>query len=68
VSVYGAPANEANVQSGKYPFWSYEHIYTNGQPSEPVAAFIAFVSNDKDLMEKTGYILVHDMKVSETDR
>jgi phosphate transport system substrate-binding protein len=68
VSVDGAPANEESVESGKYPFWSYEHIYTNGQPSEPVAAFIAFVSNDKELMAKTGYILVHDMKVSETDR
>jgi phosphate transport system substrate-binding protein len=68
VSVDGEAATEANVQSGKYPFWSYEHIYTNGKPSPQVADFIDFVSNDKELMEKTGYILVHDMKVAETDR
>ena len=56
------------MQSGKYPFWSYEHIYTNGNPTAPVAAFIDFVSKSKDLMVKTGYISVSDMKVSENDR
>lgn len=68
VAIDGAAANEANVQSGKYPFWSYEHMYTNGAPSTEISRFLAFVQSNSALMEKTGYILVRDMKVSETDR
>ena len=68
VSLDGAPATEDNVKSGKYPFWSYEHIYTNGPPTKDVAKFIDFISSNGGLMDKTGYILVKDMKVSENDR
>jgi phosphate transport system substrate-binding protein len=68
VSIDGAAATEANVIAGKYPFWSYEHIYTNGKPSPEIEKFIAFLSSNSDLMNKTGYILVHDMKVTESDR
>ncbi len=68
VSIDGVAASVGNVTSGKYPFWSYEHIYTNGEPAAPVAQFIDYVTKSKDLMQKTGYISVADMKVSETDR
>jgi len=68
ISIEGAAANEQNVQSGKYPFWSYEHVYTNGAPSPEVSRFITFLQSDSGIMNKTGYILVRDMKVSETDR
>ena len=68
VSIDGVASSAANVQSGKYPFWSYEHIYTNANPAPAITAFIDFISKSKDLMEKTGYISVSDMKVSENDR
>ena len=68
VSIDGAAATEPNVQSGKYPFWSYEHMYTNGAPSKEISGFITFLQNDTAVFKKTGYILVRDMKVSETDR
>ncbi len=68
VSIGGAAADDANVQSGKYPFWSYEHIYTNGQPSKEVSDFIDFLKSSKALLMKTGYIPVGDMKVTENDR
>ena len=68
VGIDGAPATEDNVKSGKYPFWSYEHIYTNGPPTPDVAKFIEFLSSNGALMQKTGYIIVKDMKVSENDR
>jgi len=68
VSIDGGAANDTDVISGKYPFWSYEHIYTNGAPNKDVSRFIAFLESNSDLMHKTGYILVRDMKVSENDR
>jgi phosphate transport system substrate-binding protein len=68
VSIDGVAATEANVKTGKYPFWSYEHIFTNGEPSKAVADFIAYVVNSKPLLTKTGYIPVPDMKVTENDR
>jgi phosphate transport system substrate-binding protein len=67
-SIDGAAATEENVMTGKYPFWSYEHIYTNGQPSKDIEKFIDFLASNSELMHKTGYILVRDMKVSESNR
>jgi phosphate transport system substrate-binding protein len=54
--------------TGKYPFWSYEHIYTNGPPSKDVEKFISFLQDDTAVFKKTGYIQIKDMKVSETNR
>jgi phosphate transport system substrate-binding protein len=68
VAIDGAAATEENVTTGKYPFWSYEHIYTNGPPTTDESRFIAFLQSNSSIMHKTGYILVRDMKVSETDR
>jgi len=68
VSIDGNAPTEDNVRLGKYPFWSYEHIYTNGPPNKDVARFISFLESNKALMDKTGYILVSDMKVAENDR
>ncbi len=68
IAIGGVAPNAANVQRGKYPFWSYEHMYTNGQPSKDVADFINFVKGDKSLLQRTGYIAVPDMKVSANDR
>jgi phosphate transport system substrate-binding protein len=68
VSIDGAKATEDDVQSGKYPFWSYEHIYTNGQPTADQSGFLSFLQSNGDLLRKTGYIPVHDMKVSVEDR
>lgn len=62
-----APATE-NVQSGKYPFWSYEHIFTKGEAKAEAAEFIKFVSNNDDALWKLGYIPVHTMKVHESNR
>ena len=68
LSIDGAAPNDENVTSGKYPFWSYEHMYTNGPASTEISRFLAFLQSNSTLMHQTGYILVRDMKVSETDR
>ncbi len=68
VSIDGVAATDDNVTTGKYPFWSYEHVYTNGPPNKDVSRFIAFLSSSSELLKKTGYIPVGSMKVTETDR
>ncbi len=68
LSIDGVAPTDQNVMSGKYPYWSYEHMYTNGPPSPDVSRFIAYISSNSDLLNKAGYILLRDMKVKETDR
>lgn len=63
----GVTATNENVISGKWPIWSYEHIYTNGQPTGEVKQFLTYIDSEhiqKTLVPKLGYISVHDMKVS----
>ena len=68
VDVDGVKPTDENVISGKYPIWSYEHMFTNGPPTGEVSRFIAFVESSADLVRKDGFILIRDMKVRETDR
>lgn len=59
------PTN-SNVITGHYPIWSYEHVYTKGNPSKQVAKFLDYLSSEKiqkTLVPKLGYISVHDMQV-----
>jgi phosphate transport system substrate-binding protein len=68
VSIDGVAANEKNILSGKYPFWSYEHMFTNGPPTGEIAKFIKFVSTADDLLTKNGFIKITNMKISESNR
>ncbi|MDD6772191.1 MAG: phosphate ABC transporter substrate-binding protein [Inconstantimicrobium porci] len=47
-----------NIIAGKYKFWSYGHMYTNGEAKDLTKAFIEFVdSNDnKALFDELGFI------------
>nr|WP_279233026.1 phosphate ABC transporter substrate-binding protein [Fonticella tunisiensis] len=62
----GVEANKENITSGKYPIWSYEHMYTKGEPSGLTKTFLDFMASDevKPIIEKLGYIPTTDMKVS----
>ena len=68
ISIDGVAPTEDNVTTGKWPIWSYEHIFTNGPPSTDASRFIAFVQSNSSIVHQLGYILVRDMKVSETNR
>jgi hypothetical protein len=43
-------------------------MYTNGPPSPAVGDFLAYITGNSDLVHKAGYILIRDMKVTETNR
>lgn len=59
-------ANKENITAGKYPIWSYEHMYTKGEPTGITKSYLDYmVSNEvKFIVEKLGYIPMSDMKVS----
>lgn len=58
--------NKDNIVTGKYSFWSYEHMYTKGGSNKVAKAFIEYMmsSENKKLIEKLGYIAISDMKVN----
>lgn len=68
VSIEGVAPTDENIIAGKYPIWSYEHMFTNGPATGEVAKFIAFVQSRGDLLKKNGFISISDMKVKESDR
>ncbi|GAC1659934.1 MAG: phosphate ABC transporter substrate-binding protein [Candidatus Elarobacter sp.] len=68
LAVDGVTPTDENIINGKYPIWSYEHMFTMGAPTGEISRFIAFVQSHADLVRKDGFILIRDMKVKETDR
>ncbi len=66
VAIDGVEPTLENTYSGKYPVWGYEHMYTKGQPSEAVKAFIDFILSDEygKKLEKQGYGIAAKMKVN----
>jgi len=62
VSINGVDPSNQNVESNKYPFWSYEHMLTNGQPPAYVVDFINFVKTDSGLLTQLHFLPVASMK------
>jgi phosphate transport system substrate-binding protein len=58
----------ANITSGSYPIWSYEHMYTKGQPNAASKAFLDYMSSptfqEQVLPTVKGFIPVTQMKTS----
>lgn len=57
----GVEPTVQNIIDGKYPIWSYEHMYTKGEPKGAVKAFLDFMLSDevqKNLIPKLGFIPV----------
>ncbi len=68
LSIDGTAPTDDNIIDGKYPFWSYEHMFTQGPPTGEISRFIAFIQTRSDLLAKNGYIKISAMKVKESDR
>lgn len=61
-------ATPATITGGTYPIWSYEHMYTKGQPSGATKEFLDYMVS-ADFQEHVlptvkGFIAVTQMKVS----
>ena len=62
----GVAPDDQNVMNNTWPIWSYEHVYTKGQPTGLTKEFLAYVLSDKiqnKQVSKMGYIPVAQMQV-----
>jgi phosphate transport system substrate-binding protein len=66
LSVDGVQATPENIQSGKFPIWAYEHMYTKGEPDKVEKAFLDYMMSDEiqtHLVPAQGYIPASKMQV-----
>lgn len=68
----GVQFTDANVINGKYPIWTYEYMYTKGQPkvfAKEVIDFILESSFQNTFVDKLGFIPMNKMagKVAQTE-
>jgi phosphate transport system substrate-binding protein len=64
LAIDGVTPELKNIESGKYHFWSYEHMYTNGHSSPAAADFISFVKDQHSSIDQLGFISLSDMNVA----
>ncbi|MGT2895575.1 phosphate ABC transporter substrate-binding protein PstS [Streptococcus entericus] len=62
----GYAATIDNIATNKWPLWSYEHMYTMGEPTGLTKEFLDYMMTDKvqqGVVVTTGYIPISEMKV-----
>lgn len=67
VAIDGVEPTLENTYNGTYPVWTYEHMYTNGEPNEVVQAFLDYIMSDDygTRIEELGYGVSSKMTVTE---
>ena len=68
ISLNGYEPTAENV-TNNWPLWSYEHMYTKGEPTGLTKEFLDYVMSDevqKGIVEQMGYISVNDMQVTKS--
>lgn len=66
LSIDGTAPTDENVVMNKWTIWSYEHMYTLGEPKELTKEFLEYMLSDEvqeKIIGQLGYIPVSKMKV-----
>ncbi|MEI5992245.1 phosphate ABC transporter substrate-binding protein PstS family protein [Enterococcus crotali] len=66
LSIDDVKPTEENVADNSWKIWSYEHMYTKGQPDDDVKAFLDFMLTDdvqEGVVKELGYLPMTAMKV-----
>lgn len=66
LSIDGVEPTEENVTTNDWVIWSYEHMYTRGEPESLTKEFLDFVLSDEiqnTIVGELGYIPVSKMQV-----
>lgn len=67
LSIDGVAPTDDNVTTNKWQVWSYEHMYTKGEPTALTAEFLAYVLSDEvqeGIVGELGYIPISRMQVA----
>ena len=64
IAIDGVEPTLENTYNGKYKVWGYEHMYTKGEPTGAVKAFLDYILSDTYgvEIEKQGYGVSSKMK------
>lgn len=67
VAIDGVEPTLENTYSGDYPVWTFEHMYTKGEPNDVCKAFIDYIMSDEfgEIMESLGYGVSSKMTITE---
>ena len=55
-----------NIQTKDWVIWSYQHVYTKGEPAPGVQEFLDYLVSDEvqqGVVQDLGYVAITDMKV-----
>lgn len=66
MAIDGVAPTVENIVDGKYPVWAYQHMYTKGEPTGLVKAFLDYMLSAEvqdTLVPQKGYIPITKMKV-----
>lgn len=66
LSINGVEPTDENVTTNKWIIWSYEHMYTLGEPKDLTREFLEFMLSDEvqnNIIGQLGYIPVSKMQV-----
>lgn len=66
LNLNGVAPTDKNVTTNAWPIWSYEHLYTKGQPTGLTKRFLTYIQSaatQKKLVAKMGYIPITAMQV-----
>lgn len=65
VKVNGVSPTLKNIENNDWKIWSYEHLYTNGQPKGMTKDFLDYIMTDhiqNKVVKKLNYVPIKDMK------
>ncbi|MFL2099555.1 phosphate ABC transporter substrate-binding protein PstS family protein [Desemzia sp. FAM 23989] len=66
LSINGIEPSDENVSTNDWLIWSYEHMYTNGEPTGLTKGFLEYMLSEDvqgGLIETLGYIPINKMEV-----
>jgi phosphate transport system substrate-binding protein len=70
VAIDGATPTQANIESGQYLFWGFEHMYTLGDDDPVIDEFLnRFMLSPQvqSLALQLGYIPIASVRLAQTD-
>lgn len=66
LAIDGVAPTPENVEDNSWTIWSYEHMYTNGEPDADVQAFLDYILTDEiqnGVVVELGYLPVSTMQI-----